>query len=294
MVKPRIIVTGASGFVGRHLLDEVKECFHIDAFARRSQARCGAPVHPDINWNQVDIADLEPLTVSLERIRSDGPVDAFIHLAAHYDFTGKDSPEYQRTNIDGLRNTLELAQTLGLRRFIFASSVAACPFPAPGLTITEATPPTADNPYARSKRAGEEMVRAYSNTIPTCITRFAALYSDWCEYPPLFNFMSNWLSKGWNSRMIGGSGAFGIPYMHVRCAVMFLSRLLRNLDLPESGEVFIPGPDGAVTVREIFDAATHAYFGGHRKPTCVPKPITTVWLHIQDKDSTVLPGKECD
>jgi len=219
---------------------------------------------------------------ALEWVRSEGPVDAFIHLAAYYDFTGKDSPEYQRTNIDGLRNTLELSRTLGLRRFVFASSVAACPFPAPGLTITEATPPEADNPYARSKRAGEEMVHAYSDTIPSCIVRFAALYSDWCEYPPLFNFMSNWLSKGWNSRMIGGRGAFAIPYLHIHCAVMFLSHLLRNLDLPESGEVFIVGPDGAVTVREIFNAATLAYFGGRRKPTCVPKPITTVWLHIQD------------
>lgn len=282
MARPKIIVTGASGFVGRHLLDEIKECFDVYAFARRSQAQCGAPIHPNINWTQVDIAELEPLNAALERIRSDGPVDAFIHLAAHYDFTGRDSPEYQRTNIDGLRNNLELARTLGLRRFVFASSVAACPFPAPGLAITEATSPDADNPYARSKAAGEEMVRAYSDAIPTCIVRFAALYSDWCEYPPLFNFMSNWLSKGWNSRMIGGSGAFGIPYMHVRCAVLFLSHLLRNLDLPESGEVFIPGPDGAVTVREIFSAATLAYFGGHRKPTCVPKLITTVWLHIQD------------
>ena len=66
MAKPRIIVTGASGFVGRHLLDEVKECFHIDAFARRSQARCGAPVHPNINWTQVDIAELEPLTAGIK------------------------------------------------------------------------------------------------------------------------------------------------------------------------------------------------------------------------------------
>jgi len=282
MAKPRIIVTGASGFVGRHLLDEIKECFHIYAFARRSQTQCGAPVHPNISWTQVDIAEPEPLTAALEWVRGEGSVDAFIHLAAHYDFTGKDSPEYQRTNIDGLRNTLELSRTLGLRRFVFASSVAACPFPAPGLTITEVTPAEADNPYARSKRAGEEMVRAYSDTIPTCIARFAALYSDWCEYPPLFNFMSSWLSKGWNSRMIGGSGAFGIPYMHIRCAVMFLSHLLRNLDLPESGEVFIAGPDGAVTVREIFNAATLAYFGDRRNPTCVPKSITTVWLHIQD------------
>ncbi len=194
MARPRIIVTGASGFVGRHLLDEIKECFHIYALARRSQAQCGAPVHPNINWTQVDIAEPEPLAATLEWIRSEDPVDAFIHLAAHYDFTGKNSPEYQRTNIDGLHNTLDLSQNLGLRRFVFASSLAACPFPALGSAITEHTLPDAKNPYARSKRAGESMVRVFSDSFPTCIVRFAALYSDWCEYPPLFNFLSNWLS----------------------------------------------------------------------------------------------------
>ena len=282
MARPRIIVTGASGFVGRHLLDEIKECFHIYALARRSQAQCGAPVHPNIDWTQVDIAESEPLAAAIEWIRAEGPIDAFVHLAAHYDFTGRNSPEYQRTNIDGLNNTLDLAQGLGLRRFIFASSLAACPFPTPGQSITEQSLPEAKNPYARSKRGGEAMVQVYSETIPTCIVRFAALYSDWCEYPPLFNFLSNWLSKGWNARMIGGRGNFAIPYMHIRCAVSFLNHLLRNLDLPESGEILNASPDGAVSVRELFDAATLAYFGEKRRPTHVPKIVTRGWLHIQD------------
>ncbi len=282
MARPRIIVTGASGFVGRHLLDEMKECFHIYALARRSQAQCGASIHPNIDWTQVDIAESEPLSAALEWIRAEGPIDAFIHLAAHYDFTGRNSPEYQRTNIDGLRNILDLSRNLGLRRFIFASSLAACPFPAPGHSINEHTLPEAKNPYARSKKAGEAMVRFYSETFPTCIVRFAALYSDWCEYPPLFNFLSNWLSKGWNARMIGGRGTFGIPYMHIRCAVSFLSYVLRNLDLLESGEILNASPDGTVTVRELFDAATLAYFGERHRPTHVPKIVTRGWLHLQD------------
>ncbi len=282
MARPRIIVTGASGFVGRHLLEELKECFQIYAFGRRAQAQCGAPEHANISWTQVDIAEPEPLTAAFSWIRDGGPVDALIHLAAHYDFTGQRSPEYKRTNVDGLRNILDQAETLQLRRFVFASSVAACAFPRDGSLVTEASPADARNDYARSKRAGEEMVKARADKIPSCIVRFSAVYSDWCEYPPLFNFMSNWLSEGWNSRMIGGRGTFSIPYMHVRCAVSFISHLLRNLDLPESGEIFIASPEGAVTIREIFDAATLAYFGERRRPTFVPKSITAVWLRFQD------------
>ena len=54
-------MTGASGFIGRHLLDALKDSYQIIAMARRSQARCGAPFHPNISWYQVDIGDREPL-----------------------------------------------------------------------------------------------------------------------------------------------------------------------------------------------------------------------------------------
>jgi nucleoside-diphosphate-sugar epimerase len=282
MARPSIVVTGASGFVGRHLLDGIKECFHVYGIARRSQSQSGVAPHPNITWSQVDITEPGPVASAFEWIRSQGPIDALIHLAAYYDFTGRNSPEYQRTNVDGLGHVLEACRRFGLERFIFASSVAACRFPAPGHSVTEATPPDADHPYARSKKAGEAMVRAAASSIPTCIVRFAALYSDWCEYPPLFNFMRTWLSSAWNARMIGGRGTFAIPYLHIRCAVSFLEHLLYHLDRPDPGEVFIASPDGAVAIREIFDAAALAHFGEHRRPVFVPKAAASAWLQLQD------------
>ena len=57
MELPRLIITGASGFIGRHLLDYFKEDFRIVGLARRSQLHCGAPVHNNITWYQVDIGD---------------------------------------------------------------------------------------------------------------------------------------------------------------------------------------------------------------------------------------------
>ena len=55
----RIIITGASGFVGRRLLGAFKEDFQIYGLARRSQARSEAPVHPNITWFQADIAEID-------------------------------------------------------------------------------------------------------------------------------------------------------------------------------------------------------------------------------------------
>ncbi len=71
MALPTVIVTGASGFIGRHLLDELKGDFRICAIARRSQRESGAPIHSNIAWMQVDIADRESLARTFREIVSE-------------------------------------------------------------------------------------------------------------------------------------------------------------------------------------------------------------------------------
>lgn len=280
MTLPSIILTGASGFIGRHLLNRLKERYLIHAFARRSQIRCGAPIHRNIRWYLVDITEAHRLKQSFRAARAEGPIDYLIHLAAHYDFTGDDHPEYWRTNVDGLRNVLLEASRLELRRFVFASSVAACRFPAPGSAINEDSPPDGDHVYAVSKRMGEEMLAEFDETVPSCIVRFAALFSDWCEYPPLYFFLCTWLSNAWNRRVLGGRGFSAIPYLHVRDAAGALHRILGRAGEIRQREVFNISGDGATTHRELFDAALAAYSDESVEPILMPKPFCVIGVHL--------------
>ena len=282
MSLPRIIVTGASGFVGRHLLEKIKERYRIVGIGRRSQRDCGAPLHPNIAWSQVDIGDREELARVFGGITASGGADVLLHLAAHYDFTGDEDPEYWRTNVEGLRNVLELAKDLRLRRFIFASSVAACRFPPPGRALDETSAPDGDHIYARTKRIGEEMVREYSAFFPTGTVRFAALFSDWCEYPPFYVFLETWLSQRWNARILGGHGASAVPYLHVRDAVRALGVLLARPELPLEGEVFVISPDRAVSHRELFTAARMIGLGQASRPILLPRLLCGPGMRARD------------
>ncbi len=282
MALPSLIVTGASGLLGRFLLESLREEYQIYGIARRSQARSSAPVHPNIKWYQVDIGEIDPLRAVFQRIKDKGGADTVIHLATHYDFTGEEHPEYVRTNIEGHRNVLECCRQMGIRNFVYSSSVAVSRLPAPGEVLDETSPPDGHHIFARSKRIGEEMLDQYRHDFRSLVIRFAALFSGWCEYPPLFNFLQTWLSDAWNARILAGRGGAAIPFLHVRDAVFLVRRVLDRLAMFEQGEVLLASPDGCTSQLELFLAATKAYYGKARRPIFVPRTLCRPGMWIRD------------
>lgn len=276
-----IIVLGASGFIGRHLLDDLKQDHRIFAIARRSQRECGAPLHANIAWMQVDIGNRDDLARTFREIVSAGGAETLLHLAAFYDFSGERNPEYERTNVQGTKNVLDLVDPLNLKRFVFASSVAACSFPRPEGPINEETPPDGDHIYAWSKRLGEEMVRERTD-LRSVIVRFGATYSDWCEYPPLFKLMEAWLKKSWRSRILAGKGLSGIPYIHIRDVVRFLRRLIAGERELAAGEILIASTPGCSTHRRLFEQASLHFFGFRKRPILTSPTLCRAGLVAMD------------
>lgn len=268
---PSIILTGASGFIGSYLTDFLKEDFLIIAIARRSRKEANIPYHPNLHWLQCDISNIASLNEAADYVNKNGGADFIIHLAAFYDFTYKDNPAYKIVNIDGTKNMLEFAKKVQAKRFIFASSIAACEFPAPGKVITESTSPNANYDYAVSKKAGEEMVKKYSTMFPCSVVRFAAVYSDWCEFAPLYKFLSNWLSRKIESRIIGGKGESAIPYIHIRDLCQMIKVIISKTDELPNFDIYNASPNGSTSHKEIFEISTRYYYGHIVKPIHLPK-----------------------
>jgi dihydroflavonol-4-reductase len=131
-----VYVTGASGFVGRHVARELREQ--------------GADVRDD--W--IDLLDPDRL-----RRAVDG-CDAVFHVAALYSFTAP-ARELEAVNVDGTRNLLEAARRAGAR-VVHTSTCATCG-PVPGRRATEEDEPPAWElgvPYKRTKLAAERLARA--------------------------------------------------------------------------------------------------------------------------------------
>ncbi len=277
---PRIVVTGASGFVGRRLVQRLRATHQVIALDRRVSA--DAPEHPNVHWLQLDLADRDAVLESFGEIAAGGGAHALVHLAAYYDFTGEAHPEYQRTNVDALRHVLDASRGLALSRFVFASSVAAHRVTRAGVPVNEDSPPDGDHVYARTKAEGEAMVRGVAKYFPSTIVRFAAMFSDWCEYPPLYVFLDTWLSERWNARVLGGRGESAIPFLHVRDGAGLVERVLQRGVALDPGEIVIASPDGATTHNALFEAATRYQLGVARAPLHVPRALAGPGMWARD------------
>ncbi len=279
---PSIIITGASGFIGRHLLDDLAMDHRIFAIARRSPQECKAPVHPNIAWIRADVGDQESISRAFREITTAGGADYLIHLAAYYDFTGDENAEYKRTNIDGTNNVLDLAETLNLKLFIFGSSVAACSYPPEGDFVTEESPADGPHIYSRTKRDGEALVLNRLSSMPSCIVRFGAVFSDWCEYPPLYALFQTWLGPSWRSRFLAGKGVSALPYVHIRDIVSFFRKLLHRIDRVNAGKILLASTNNATDHKTIFEVVTQSFLGKSRRPIFVPRWMTGFGIYLMN------------
>jgi nucleoside-diphosphate-sugar epimerase len=280
-ILPGIVVTGASGFIGRHFVIGVSGKYRLFCIARRSQKEVGIPYHDNVHWLQVDVTNRDSLKNVFAYIRDHGGADYVLHLAGYYDFTYKENPAYEKINITGTRNVLDMSKLLGIKRFIFSSSLAACNFPPKGKVLTEESPPDADFPYGRCKRKEETIIREYSKAFPCSIVRLAAVYSDWCEYPMLYMLLKYWLSENkLMSRILIGCGESALPYIHIRDVIKAFLRIVKISDTLPRLTTFIASPQGSVSQNELFKTATRYYYWHEIKPFRVPKLLAFIGLVI--------------
>jgi len=280
MVKPKqhIIITGASGFIGRNFLSSFRDKYRLFCIARRSGREADIPFHPNIEWIQWDISNTTAIADIAHHIKKNGGAAFLVHLAGYYDFDYDEKPEYYSTNIVGTKNVLELGRLLKIRRFIFASSLAACSFGHKKLIITENSPANADFAYARSKKQGEEMCREYSRHFSCSIVRLAAIFSDWCEYAPLYKLMMSWLSKKWNRRFLAGKGDSAVTYLHIYDLLKILDGLISKSNALKTFDTYIASPDGSDSQHDLFRSATREFFGKNIRPYTISRYVVYLWI----------------
>ena len=177
MAGDRVLVTGATGFLGQTLVPQLIESgFAVRALVRETS---------DAQW----LRDLG-VELCLGDVREAAPVDAAIdgcayvvHAAGLFRLWG-DARDFERTNVEGTAYVLEAAARHSVQKLVHISTAAVAGNPAPGEVIDEQTPLRPVDAYQRSKVDGENLVRMFFNTaqLPAVILRPGAFYGPGGHY----------------------------------------------------------------------------------------------------------------
>ncbi|WP_420455807.1 NAD-dependent epimerase/dehydratase family protein [Rubrivirga sp.] len=165
----RVLVTGATGFIGGALVERLAD----EGVSVRAGHRATSDVRPlDTLGVERAIADLDDPRTLRKAVRGCTHV---VHLAAVRTRNGFSPAEVARTNVAGTEALARASAAEGVERFVFGSTIGVYGFVTRS-PVDEATPLRPNSPYRRSKAEAERALRAVEaeTGLPVAIGRICS------------------------------------------------------------------------------------------------------------------------
>lgn len=179
----KILVSGATGFIGREIVAELIENNHRVVGLGRTERDSAADL-PNLSFIKADITDYKNLS-GYEKLQD---IEVIIHSAGlAHQFGDTSREEFEAVNIRGTENILKLGVKLGIKHFILIGSTAVYGIIPPSgnskrnpVIIDECAPTNPQTLYAESKLEGEKICRRIcgENKIALTIFRLAPVIGE--------------------------------------------------------------------------------------------------------------------
>ena len=173
----RILITGASGFIGGHLVAKALENGHEVTAAIRPNSDRTRLKDDRIQFLDLPLADQDGMTTLLQRA---GRFDWVIHNAGVT--KALSSTAYQEGNTENTRRLTMALQNAGLLpdKFLFVSSLAALGAAPAGNSMIQANQtPKPLSPYGESKLQTELFLESFNPDFPWVVVQPTAVYGPW-------------------------------------------------------------------------------------------------------------------
>jgi nucleoside-diphosphate-sugar epimerase len=174
MSDSRLLVTGATGFIGSRLALHAHRAGMNIVAAGRVQGRDETERADELRTAGVRLLvgtldDAEHVHAALHGR------DTIIHLAAAQHESHMPASYFRAINVTGTRALLEAAVQAGAKRFVYGSSIGVYGSSDAGL-LDETSVPRPENIYTQTKLEAEQAVAEFAQRIETCVVRISETY----------------------------------------------------------------------------------------------------------------------
>jgi UDP-glucose 4-epimerase len=243
-----LLVTGATGLIGRHLLARLSARSETARGVHAVTRRPLAATDPAIRWIEADLS----LHSFADKLPPAGAVESVIHLAQSERF--REFPDGAAdtfaVNVDSTLRLLDWARRSGVRRFVLASSGGI--YGHGEDAFTEDHPVGATGPlgfYLASKHCAELLAESFVGQFVVVVLRFFFVYGPGQRRSMLVPRLVSSVAEG-QPIVLQGADGIRINPVHARDAARAIEAALA---LEQSHKINVGGPE-VLTLRQIVDA----------------------------------------
>lgn len=280
--KPVVLITGAAGSLGQALRQTLDDEYEV----------LGLDLEESDGVFEFDITDATSVRAALGRIAEThgDRFAAVIHLAAYFDFSGEESPLYEKVNVEGTRNLLKALSAYRVDRFVYSGTMLVHKPGAPGVPITEETAIDPGWAYPKSKAETEEVIRTEHGGIPYVLLHLAGLYDEETAVPTLAEQIRRIYERDPKAHAYSGDLSTGQSFLHREDMLdAFARTVARRDELPEECVILV-GEREAMGYGELQETLARLIHDADDWTTLsVPKPLAAAGAWVEQKSEPVVP-----
>lgn len=283
--KPIVLITGAAGNIGSSLAELLAGDYCVIGLDRPG-------MEAEFPLIEADLTDDESVDRGMRKFRErfGDRIASVVHLAAYFDFSGEESPLYDKINVEGTKRLLRALQPFEVEQFVYSGTMLVHAPGDPGETIDEGQPIEPQWAYPKSKAEAEEAIRAEAGDMPYVLLHLAGLYDDETAVPTLAHQIARIYERDLKSHLYSGQTDVGQAMVHRDDMLdAFKHSIDRRHRLP-SGTVILIGEEEAVGYGELQDEIGCLIHGEDEWATLrVPKALAAAGAWIEEKIEPLVP-----
>lgn len=283
--KPLVIITGAAGNIGSALARTLRDQYRIVGLDTVTESDVCEIIEVDLTK---DVA--VELALAKVRDRHGHQIAAVIHLAAYFDFSGKERPLYEQVNEEGTRRLLRGLQAFEVAQFVYASTMLVHAPVNPGEIIDEGSPLGPGWAYPKSKAKTEEIIAKEAGDIPYVLLRLAGLYDDQTAVPTLSQQIARIYERDLKSHVYSGDLNAGQSFVHRDDMIDAFKRTVDRRGELESGTAILIGEPYGLGYQALQTHIGELIHGEEEWETLVaPGPAAKLGAWVETKAEPIVP-----